>query len=194
MKIRINKKLKAVSLIEMIVVVALLSSLSLIMSRFLIQGFSNYKNGKQGIDLEQDGARVMRDFEYSARALTDIKIATETEFSFLRYYDLTSVSPNQIRYFLDNTVFQSGITSPFGTPPNAAYPVNNEQIHYLIENVEHASFKYYDDNNVELSAPINIPSIRMVQLTLTLKISGSNHASSTTQTTKVNLRNLKKNL
>lgn len=189
----LKKKLKGISLIEMIIVITLVSALSLVLSRFLVQGFSSYQNSKQGIELEQDAARVMRDFEYSARALTEIGTATDTEFTFLRYYDLDSVSPKQVRYFLDSVVFKSGITEPFGISPNVGYPENNEQIHYLIENVEHIKFQYFDDNNVELDLPINLSMVRMVQLTLELKNSGG-RSSSTTQTTKVNLRNLKKNL
>ncbi|MEI6498641.1 MAG: hypothetical protein WCO23_01635 [bacterium] len=193
MKINYQKNLKGTSLIEMIVVVAILSTLSLVVSRFLVQGISSYESSKKGIDMEQDAARVMRDFEYSTRALTEINTANATEFSFLRYYDLDSISPKENRYFLDNTIFKSGITEPFGTPPLVIYPEGNEQIHYLIENVDSIKFQYFDDNNAEIMTPINIPNVRMVQLTITLKSTGAENGS-ITQITKVNLRNFKKNL
>ncbi len=190
----INSKFRAFTLVEMIIVVSILSILSLVVSKFIVQGFSSYKNGKQNIDMAQDSARVMRDFEYATRAATVVKTAGVSELSFYRYYDLTSTSPKQVRYFLENNVFKAGITEPVGTTPNITYPSNQEQIHYLIENVDSLKLQYFDDNNLEVAQPASLASVRMVQLTISLKTRSGNRFNTTTQTTKVNLRNLKRNL
>ena len=181
-------------MIEMIVVLAILSIISLILSRFLVHGFATYQLSREGIDSEEKVARVMRDFEFSLRSTTGLTIASDKELSFYRLYDLTSSSPKKIRYFMDGNVFKVGVTEPVGTAPNISYPAAGEKIDYLIENVTDLELKYFDDNNMEMALPVNLPAVRMVGLSISVDRDPNREPLPVGQSTKVSLRNLKKNL
>ena len=185
---------KGISLIEMIVVIGLLSIITLIISRFLVRGFLSYRVSKEGIESEERAAKVMRDFEFSVRAATTLATASADELDFYRFYDLNSPSPKKIRYFMDGTTFKVGITEPTGTPPNVIYPSTNEKIDYLIENVKDLSLSYFDDSGNALPMPVNLSSATMIGLSISIDQNPNSSPVPITQSTKVNLRNLKKNL
>jgi len=184
----LKKRSLGVSLIEMVIVLAILSVLSLILSRFLVHGFTTYRLSREGIDSEEKAARVMRDFEFSLRAATAISLANDEELAFYRYFDLTSVAPKRIRYFMDGNVFKVGITEPIGTAPNISYPSENEKIDYLIENVTELKFQFFDDNNQEMTLPVNLTAIRMASLLVTIDQDSNQEPPPISQSTKVNLR------
>ncbi|OQA03005.1 MAG: hypothetical protein BWY68_00861 [bacterium ADurb.Bin400] len=146
--------------------------------------------------LQEQAARVMREFELSTRAATELVTANPGELEFYRYYDLTSVSPTKVRYFMNGGTFLVGKTKPVGVPPGVIYPPENEEVDFLIENVVNGSsiFNYYDDNNSELTSPFNISSVKMVRLTISLDRNPDALPNMITETTVINLRNMKRNL
>jgi len=192
--ILLKKRKKGISLIEMIIVVGVLSIVSLILSRFLVSGFATYRINKEGIDSEEQGARVMRDFESSVRAASSIITADSRELTFYRYYDLTSISPKKIHYFIEGKTFKVGVTEPVGTPPDIVYPTSDEKIDYLIENVTGLAFNFFDDAGSIMTVPPNQTAVRMIELVISVDKDPSTSPPGVTMQTKVNLRNLKKNL
>ena len=155
--------------------------------------------------MQEDAAKVMREFEYSSRAASEIVTATVSEFTYLRYFDLTSTSPTQIRFYEDNGQFKMGRTEPFGTPPTITYPQGDEVVTLLIDDVVAPTstifFNYFDDFSVQIPSlldnppvPVNIPAVKMVEFTITVDDDINTLPQSVTEITRVHLRNMKTNL
>lgn len=195
MKLKQNKK--AFSLVEMVVVVALVSMITVVVTAFLSESVKTYRLKRQSVELEEKAAQVMRKFEITTRAASEITKADDNELIFLRYFDLTSVSPpTQVRYFIDGNQFKIGLTQPSGIEPNIIYPPENETIDLLINDVVNADliFKYFDGSNAELGLPINITNLKMISLSISLDKNGDLPPAPIIETTKVSLRNMKDNL
>ena len=184
------------TLIEMTVVIALVSILTVIVSVFLSQSIKSYRLKSQSADLQDKAAHVMREFEQTARAASGVVTTSETEFKFYRFFDLTSTYPTQVRYFLDGNKFKIGVTDPVGTAPNITYPAGNEKITLIIENVVNLDvlFKYYDGNGELLTDPVDPINTKMVELTISLDQNPGVPPDAISETTKINLRNMKDNL
>jgi prepilin-type N-terminal cleavage/methylation domain-containing protein len=187
---------KGFTLIEMVTVIALISILTVIVSVFLSQSVKAYRIKSQTADLEEKSAHVMREFEQTGRAASAVLTASETEFKFYRFFDLTSTYPTQVRYFLDGNKFKIGLTQPEGVAPNITYPAGSEKITLIIENVVNTDvlFKYYNGNGDLLTDPVNVVSVRMVELSISLDQNPGVPPEPVVESTKINLRNMKDNL
>lgn len=187
---------KAFSLAEMVIVIAIASVLSLVVMTMLTRGFATYRIKKQSVELEEKAAAVMREFERTTRAATEIESAGDNTIAFYRFYDLTSPSPDKVRYFMDGTTFKVGVTHPAGTEPNITYPSENEEIQLIIENVTNADllFSYYNSAGEPITNLGDYASIRVIGLSISLDRDPNNPPNPITETTKVMLRNMKDNL
>lgn len=194
--LQLTTKKRGFTLIEMVTAIALFSMLALILSAFLSQSIKSYRIKRQSVDLQEKSAHVMREFEQTARAASAVVNASETEFKFYRFFDLTSPYPKQVRYFLDGNKFKIGETDPVGTAPNITYPSQNEVITLIIEDVVNTDvlFKYYNGAGDVLSDPINKVSVRMVELTISLDQNPGAPPEPIVESTKIELRNMKDNL
>lgn len=184
------------SLIEMVIVTAIVTMIAAVVSVFLTRSLSSYRISRQSVILEENAAAAMREFERAARAATEINTANATELNFLRYENLSSQAPVQVRYFIEGNSFKVGITNPSGVYPDIAYPAENEEIDLIIENLTNTDnmFRYFGGDNAELTGTINCASVRLVELTISLDKNGNLPPGPITQITKVNLRNMKDNL
>jgi type II secretory pathway pseudopilin PulG len=121
--------------------------------------------------------------------------ATATSFTF--YSDINGDGlKEKIRYFLNGTALQRGVTKPTGSP--LAY-TGTEVITTLIPNVINASiFDYYDTNydgtTPALSAPVDVSLVRLIKITVATDPNPNHSPSPVTFSTQVTLRNLKDNL
>lgn len=187
---------KGMTLVEITVVIGLIAIMSVIFADYLAKSIKVYRTNKQSVDLEEKSARVMREFELSTRAATELLTASSSELSFYRYYDLISVSPTLVRYFMNGTTFKVGKTEPVGTPPNISYPPENESIDFLVEDVINSGtvFRYFDTNNTELPLPLDKRLVRMVELSVSLDKNAANPPAAVTESTSVSFRNMKDNL
>lgn len=190
------RKAKGFSLIELIIVIGLVSFMTLLLSSFITQSMKSYHTKRQSVDEEEKAAHVMREFELTTRAATKILVANENEYKFLRYMDLTSPEPIQVRYFAENGQFKIGYTNPSGTAPNITYPSENETIELVVTDVVNPTpiFSYFSSGNAALSFPIDIAQIRMVELEICLDENMASPPGPVTQRTMVSLRNMKDNL
>ncbi len=103
----------------------------------------------------------------------------------------------RVRYFLNGTTLQKGITVPTGSP--LAYNLANEQVTNILTNVTNATiFNYYDKNydgtTASLSDPIDVSLVRLIKITLTVDKDPLHPPAPITFSTQVSLRNLKDNL
>lgn len=190
------KFMRGFSLAEMIITIALVSMLVVIISTLLVSGLKTYRVSRQNADLQDKASRVMRDFEWETRAASKIITAKSDELVFLRYFDLSSPSPSQVRYFITGDKLEIGITGPSGNEPNVTYPLANEKIDLIVENVMNGStiFSYFNGSGEELAMPVDLTAIRMIDLNVSLDLNPAMPPAPIFESTKVNLRNMKDNL
>jgi len=187
---------KGFSLIEMVVTTALVAIITVVVSTFLVQSIKTYRIKRQSIDLEEKAAQVMRDFERNTRAASKIIKADGNELVFLRYFDLTSASPTQVRYFVSGNKLEVGLTEPFGPEPDVTYPSSNEKIDLIIQDVTNPNtlFTYFNGSSDQLNLPLNATDIRMVGFSISLDKNGNLPPAAITESTEISLRNMKDNL
>lgn len=193
---RRRRYLTGFTLIEMVVVIGLVAILSAVVSTMLVASLSSYRTKRQSVDLEDKASAVLRDFEKSTRAASKIVMAEPDQLTFLRYFDLTSASPTQVRYFMDGDQFKIGLTQPSGIAPAIVYPIQNEKIDLIVDNVTNGTtlFKYYNSNGGLIPGPVEIATVRMIEINIALDKDPNKPPTEITETTKVNLRNMKDNL
>ena len=184
------------TLVEMIVAVGLITVITLIVVSMLVSSLKNYRNKKQVVDAQEKVAAVMREFEQTTRATSGLISVDQTELIFYRYYDLVSVSPTQVRYFIDGNQFKVGLTMPHGMPPNISYPPEGEIISLIIPDLINYDrvFHYYNNNGEELFEPVDVAEVTMIGLAISLDKNGDQPPGPTNASTKVMLRNMKNNL
>lgn len=125
-----------------------------------------------------------------------IALANSNAFTFYSDIDNDGLK-ERVRYFLNGTVIQKGITKPTGSP--FTYNSANETVSTVISNVTNtAIFDYYDKNyegtTAALTFPVTVASIRLIKITLTTDADPNRAPAATTFSTQVAIRNLKDNL
>ena len=185
---------KGFTLVEIIVVLGIVSILTLIMTNFLTRSLKSYQVGRSLIVQQEKAASVMREFEFSARALTEIVSATDKELVFYRFFDLSSPDPKKVRFFLDGNSFKVGATDPVRVGELVNYPIENEEITLLIQNVSSLELSYFDANDQEVTDLNSFGPIKMVGLSVEIDNKTTESPEPTKASTMVNLRNKKSNL
>ena len=130
----------------------------------------------------------------SANGSYDIALADATNFEF--YSDIDGDGQfEQIRYFLNGTTLEKGVTKPVaGTPPT--YPVANEVIsdvvHYVVPG---AIFAYYAEGLPSeigaLPSPVDVSKIRMVSVSGTVDEDTAHPPGPVTISINATIRNLR---
>lgn len=191
----ISKK-PAFTLIELIIVVGMISVLAALISVLFVRSIHSYEISRKEMELEAKGTAVMEDFESETRSATKIVLNSQNSLTYYRFFDLTSLNPSQVRYFISGNQLKIGITPPIIIGQNVTYPSQNEVIKTVADNLIDTSniFSYFDSNGSELSDPINPAQIRMIGINISMDNDVNNPPGPVVDSTKVSLRNLKDNL
>lgn len=184
------------TVIEMVVVSGILAILAVLTSTMIVSSLKNYRIKNQSVQTEEKVAAVMREFEQKVRAANRIELVSANEFIYYRFFDSNSTSPTKVRYFMDGNQFKVGLTKPVGSEPNITYPPEVEEIDLVIGDVVNSDslFKFFNGSNVEVTDYQNIPAMTMIQITIELDKNGDAPPAKISGTTKVSLRNMKRNL
>jgi hypothetical protein len=174
--------------------VGLVSVIVLIFSQFFSSNLKSYRVGHNLVSSQEKAAAVMREFEYSTRALYEITEASASALTFTRYFDLSSSDPKQVRFFLDGTTFKAGVTEPVRVGETVSYPAENESIELLIENVVDFQMSYLDASGEAVTDLTTYGPIKMVGLQIAIDNKVGVTPEPIRESTKVNLRNKKTNL
>ena len=124
-------------------------------------------------------------------------VSSATADSLTIYSDIDDDAlKERVRYFLNGTNLQKAVLKPTGSP--LAY-TGTEITTTLISNVTNTTiFNYYDKNydgtTAPLSSPINIPSVRLIKITITTDDDPNKAPTPITLSSQVTLRNIKDNL
>lgn len=179
--------------IVIMIAVTLFSRNTWIFNSFIGASLNNVDNVRLALKTFSSEIRTASTADTGAYVINQ---ASSTSFTFYANID-SDVLKERVRYFLLNGQLQKGVIKPTGSP--LSYNPANEQITTLISNVTNPStFSYYDKNydgtTAPLPAPIDIASIRLVKVTITIEKDPNKAPVTASFTTQVSIRNLKDNL
>lgn len=194
------KSQKGFTLIETIIVLAILSGAVLVIGIFTlnVSNFQIFLGKSLATDEEaQQTFKIMipeiRSIGPSNLGNYPIASASSSSFSFYSDIDNDGIF-EQVRYFLDEGVFKKGVVKPSGNP--LVYSSANEKINDFVHNITSSNiFTYYDGDysgtSLPMQYPINVSNIRLVKITLTIDDDPKSLPSPLILSILVNIRNLR---
>ncbi len=196
------------TIIEAIVSIAIILAIGSGIIAFERSVLMNAKVAQSELNSGQQVRRTLSGFVADLRSATQsaagayaIESAATNTLSFFANVDSDS-SIERVRYFVATGTLRRGVIKPTGTTYNSA----NEKISTMINDLSNPTstpiFSYYDtgydgftsSSTDPLPTPINIPSIRMVKISVVVNPNGVRSPIMQTYTTQVSIRNLKDNL
>ena len=194
------------TIIELIISVAILVGIIGILTTFEKDVISLDDTLQSSLNAQLNGREVVRTMVTELRKTTQsatgsypIALASSTGITF--YSDINGDgTQEQVRYFLSGSTIKKGVTAPTGTP--ATYNPANEKLTTLLNSVIASStlpiFQYFPETyagtSTPLSVPINIPAIRLIQISVIIDSNPNRSPTQLVVTSQVMLRNLKDNL
>jgi prepilin-type N-terminal cleavage/methylation domain-containing protein len=161
------KQLKGFTLLEMVLVIAVLSIISVMASKPLTQGYQTYLSSTNAIKSDWQARyaleRMVRELRSTSTA-GGITTATSSSITF------TDINLHSITYALSGTSLVR--TDSQG--------LNSAQI--LADGIKTLTFIYYDSAGSVISTPIASPitTVKYVKITLQVTLNGSNFSATTT--------------
>ncbi len=198
-------RIKGMTLVELLIALAIFMIVIVTVGAFEVNVFS-YQGSVSGSFTTAQDAQILlktiltelRSAAPGANGAYPIITAGTSSLSFFSDPDNDGLTEEITYSYIQNTLYRAVIV-PTGTP--YSYSTSNQSTSSLLTNVANTAstsiFEYYDQNytgtSSPLSVPVNIPSIRLIQINLTLDTNQSK-LPARTYTTQVSLRNLKTNL
>lgn len=172
------------TLVEVLMSVTLFSVSAIMLSSFIIYGYKNHMRVTEealATDRVNANIRVMVEELRKAKTAENgsyvIATANSDEVSFYSDIDRDLVAEKVTYEIVDGDLVKS-VIEPTGTPPQ--YPAGNVVTKVIAEGLSndeiHPLFIYYgvdplgEGNNVELSAPVELTRVRLVEVSLLTEI------------------------
>jgi hypothetical protein len=198
-------KTTGVTLIELLVVVVILFVISFAFGKFQKDIFASNDEYTHRLYAEQEARTSLKNLIAELRSAEQsntgdypIILASSSAITFFSDIDGDGLQ-ERIRYYLDGTTLHKAVLKPTGSP--YSYIESNETNSYEINNVVTPGgqiFSYYDRNytgtSSALSFPVNISSIRLVKVNITIDANPTRSPEPITFESQVTIRNLKDNL
>lgn len=199
------KFIKGFSVIELLVGIFILILIGVAVVTFQKDIFSLNRFLSGSLEAQDEARRALKMITAEARSLSPSSIgaypiaeANQTSFIFYSNIDSDSLK-ERVRYFLNGTVLKKGVIKPSGNP--LSYNPADEVVSEVVHNVANGAtpiFSYYDANydgtTPPLEEPVDIPSVRLVKITILIDKDPSQPPGVITLTTQISMRNLKDNL
>lgn len=197
---------KGFTIIEVLVSVFIFSVVTYAVTTFQRDVFSLNYSLQGSLSAQLDARHLvkvmiteLRKAEPSALGAYPIASASSTAITFFSDIDGNGTT-ERVRYFVSGSEVRKGVIVPTGNP--AVYNVGSETISTLISGFVSSStlplFQYYPSTYTgttsPLTNPVDIPSIRLVKVTVIIDKDPNKSPVLITVTSQVNLRNLKDNL
>ena len=194
------------TLVEILVSVLILSLIIVSISVFQKDVFSLNFTLQGSLNAQIDARHIikvmvteLREASPSALGAYPIALATPTAVTFYSDVDNDGVK-DRVRYFVSGSTVRRGVLAPSGNP--ITYVDVNEKLTTIVSGFVSSStlplFQYYPANYNGASAPLadpaDVPSIRLVKITVIIDTDPTHSPAQTIVTSQVNLRNLKDNL
>ncbi len=197
---------KGFTLVELLVSLGIISLIVFALSNFQRDTFTLNFTLQSSLNAQLDARRVvkvmvaeLRKVVPSAVGSYPIESPSTTSVTFYSDVDSNGVI-DRVRYYLTGTTIRKGVITPSGSP--LTYNPANEVVTNLINNVVSSStlpvFQYYsssyDGTTAPLATPVDIPSIRLVKISVIIDNDPNKSPTQIVVTSSVSLRNLKDNL
>ena len=201
----LKNKQKGFSLVEILIVVAILGLISVVLATFQVDIWRQNSFLTNSIQAEQDARialkRLVAELRQAAPSDTGafaIALADKDKLTF--YSDIDGDGLHErLRYFLSGNILRRGILKPTGSP--LTYLDANEQVSNFVPNLVNSNsiiFTYFDKNyagtSTALTLPINLPNVRLVKILFSIEADPNHAPVTTTYENQVSIRSLKDNL
>ena len=202
----ISNGARGFSLVELLVSIGVITLITVTASTFQKDVFTLNYSMQNSLNAQLDARHLIKVMVAEIRKTTPpptgaypIELASSTGVTF--YTDVNNNGLiDKVRYFLSNKTIKKGVITPTGSP--MTYNPANEVLTTLVNDFVASStlplFQYYPSNyagtSSPLTVPVNIPSIRLVRITIIIDKDPARSPSQIVVTSSVTLRNLKDNL
>lgn len=164
-------RMRAFSLIEMIVVVSLTASLGvglLLMigyfyrsNAYLLEATSATESASEGIVVTLES---LREATYGEDGSYPLAAAATSSITFYADLDLDD-SVERVRFYVQNGTLYRALTEPSGNPPS--YTGQSAAVTTIATYVKNATstpaFRYFDRNGAELTGTVDIAEVRTIR-------------------------------
>ena len=192
---------KGFTLLEILISMAILTGVVFAISSFGLDAFDFGIFLGENLTAQQEIQLTLKSMTSEVRAMTQsvsgsypIESASQNSITFYSDIDGNCLS-EKIRYYLQGNTFYKGTIEASGNP--LIYDIANEKVSEMIHNIYAPAgniFSYYDGDysgtEPELPFPVNIPEIRLVEISITVDSNPVNPTSRINFSTSVNMRNL----
>ncbi len=198
--------MKGFSLIEVLIVVAIATSVVLVVGNLSNNVSLLNTLVSQQLQSTSDIAQTLQIMTTEIRSASTAQngayaIDSASTSSFVFYSDIDKNGTiEHVRYFLSSSTIYKGVIVPTGTP--ATYPTSSEVITDVIDNVVTPStstplFSYYDTNYTgtppALSPPVVVSSIRLVGISFSADVQPKQAPAPQSFSDLIDIRNLRSN-
>lgn len=203
----ISKKYKSgVTLVEIIIYLAIFIIVIGGVTTFGRDIFFYNSATQSDLTAQLEGRRVVKSMVAELReaipsSLGAYPISQVSTSSITFYTNIDSDSlKEQVRYYLSNRKIYKGIIKPSGNPLvyNPASETTKIEVTDVVNGTSTPIFQYYDINyggtGNALSAPVNIPSVRLIKVNVIIDKDSNRSPIPLSITSQVSIRNLKDNL
>ncbi|KND50046.1 MAG: Type IV pilus pilin [Parcubacteria bacterium C7867-008] len=195
-----SKNSKGLSLVETMVVLALLTSIGVALSgmmqffyqknAFLLEQTAALDNARRSV---LDAIHSIREASYGNDGTYPISAAATSSLTFFSDLDNDN-SVEKVRYYLSNGTLYRGVTDSAGTPPSyAGRPEATTTVAVYVRNATSSPiFTYYDDSGVPLSATsTNVAAVSAVTISIWIDLNPNRAPNTFNLSETVTLRNLR---
>jgi type II secretory pathway pseudopilin PulG len=194
---------KGMTVAEILVVVAIVTVIGLAISTFARDLFMYSGTVQSNLSAQQDARQMLRQFASELRVASQsstgtypISEASDTAITF--YSDINGDGiKDRVRYYVSGNMIKKDVLVPTGLP--LAYtgtPATSIVMRDL--SVTTGIFSYYDKNytgtSAPLGSPVDVSSVRLVKMNITIDRDPNRSPTPINVTTQVVIRNLKDNL
>lgn len=198
-----NLRNEGMTLAEILVAVAIITVIGLAISTFARDLFMYSGTVQSNLSAQQDARQMLRQFASELRIASQsstgtypISEAADTAITF--YSDLNGDGiKERVRYYVSGNMIKKDVLVPTGLP--LAYtgtPATSIVMRDL--SVTTGIFSYYDKNytgtSAPLGSPVDVSSVRLVKMNITIDRDPNRSPTPINVTTQVVIRNLKDNL
>ncbi|KKT46606.1 MAG: hypothetical protein UW39_C0019G0002 [Parcubacteria group bacterium GW2011_GWC2_44_17] len=196
------------TLVELLVVIGIITVVGVSLSTVLTAGLKQqfFLNGHN--ESVEDARKAMRKMVAEIRETQDsdngaYAVANGDAYELIFYSDIdTDIGVERVRYISDNSGLKKGVVEPSGANP-VVYNLGSETITLLSPHVVNSEdgiplFKYYTKDYptvaTPLATPVNIDQVSLINFVIRVKSESGGGSITSTLSSFVQPRNLKKNL
>lgn len=193
------------TIIEIVISIFILTIIGIAVSFFAKDIFSLNRITSNSLSAQEEARRALKSMSAEIRTTSPSSVGAypliqTASSSFIFYSNIDNDSlKERVRYFIDGTTLKKGVIKPSGTV--LTYNLSHEVVSELVHDVANATtsiFSYYDRHydgtTLPLTEPIDIATVRMVKISVTIDKDPQTQPGPMTFTTQISMRNLKDNL